>query len=314
MRMVLSIISHQHSSLKEEWAKTRKDHGRQPDMLGRLEKPPEKQDGLVYIIDETGAIQNSVNIWMPTGILLTGRDILITGPFSIHRMKRDLSMIEQDVYSMPWFNSLHSIARTRSGFLVTNTGLDMVLEFDLAGKFLWSWWAGDHGLDITPLGQQRYIERSADHRGLFYGTARHTTHINSAIELPNGDILATLFHQGMVIYIHRKSGEWTPLLEHLDHPHALRLQGQDTFTVADTGNGRALLVKMSSDKSTCIEKEVTLDTKWLQDCFYDKAQGLWILVDADHTHVVMFHEASRKYTRLVFDPELRLYGIEPLWK
>lgn len=57
------------------------------------------------------------------------------------------------------------------------------------------------------MGLQRYINRAADQRGFFYSTTTHTTHINSAVELANGDILASLFHQGMV-HLYRTE-EWS---------------------------------------------------------------------------------------------------------
>ncbi len=312
MKMVLSFISVEQSILRQGWAKAKEDRNRPPQVLGRLEKPPEKKDGLVCIIDETGSISKSIKIWMPTGILVAEMYLLVASPWSIHKVDLDLSDVDRDVFSMRWFNGLHSIARTRSGFLVTSTGLDLLLEFDQAGQVLWSWWALEHGLNRTPMGLQRYINRSADQRGFFYSTTTHTTHINSAVELANGDILASLFHQGMVIYIERKSGQWEPLLENLNHPHFVRLQSEDTFTVADSAHGRALLVKMPLSKNAYIEREINLDTEWLADCFYDKERGIWWLLDAHNSHVVMFSEESKKYSHLVFNPEWRLYSLQPM--
>lgn len=152
----------------------------------------------------------------------------------------------------------------------------------------------------------------ADHRGLLYGTATHTTHINSAVELPNGDILASLFHQGLVICIQRETGQWKPLLEGLHHPHFVRLHGTQAFTVADSGHGRALLVSMQSEKKVHIEREITLETEWLADCFYDEERALWWLLDAHNSHVVLFEEGSQRFRHILLDPEWRLYSLEPL--
>ena len=312
MRIALSCVSYQHTHLKREWAKVKEDTSRPSNVLGRSEKPPEEKEGLVCIIDDTGYIHNSTRIWMPTGILVSQTSLLVASPWGIHRMSRDLSVIEKDVFSLPLFNGLHSITRTQSGFLVTCTGLDLLLEIDQTGKILWSWWALDHNLGTTQLGKQRYIKKSADHRGTFYSTISHTTHINSATELANGDILASLFHQGMVIYIQRSNGMWKPLLRDLDHPHFVRLLGEDTFTVADTGRGRAILVKMLSNQEVHIEKEVNVDTVWLQDCWYDREQDAWLLVDAHSSRVVAFNGRSGKYSYLDFNPEWRLYSIEPM--
>lgn len=149
MDMVLSCISYQHSTLKQQWAQAKEGAGQSAHVLGRLEKPLEEKDGVVCIIDETGTIHQSIRMWMPTGILVQDTHLLVTGPWSIHRVARDLSSLEKDVYSMRWFNALHSITRTRAGMLVTSTGLDLLLEVDQAGNVLWSWWSMDHGLGTT---------------------------------------------------------------------------------------------------------------------------------------------------------------------
>jgi len=38
------------------------------------------------------------------------------------------------VVSSPLFNALHSISRTRRGYLVASTGLDLLLEFNRDGS------------------------------------------------------------------------------------------------------------------------------------------------------------------------------------
>jgi hypothetical protein len=310
MKMVLSCVSSTHSMLKQEWAKAKEESDRPLGVLGRKEKMPETKDGLVCIIDEKGFIHASIDIWMPTGIAVSKECMLISSPWGIHQVNRDLSNINLNLYSMRWFNSLHSIKHTCSGFLVASTGLDMLLEFDCDGKILWSWWAIDHGLDSTPMRQQRYINKSADLRGSFFGTAKHTTHINSAVELGNGDILASLFHQGMVIYIERPSGQWRILLDGLDHPHSIRLHNEESFTVADTGHGRALLVKMTSNKTISIEKAIAIDTSWLADCFYNKEYNDWWLLDATNARIAIFNEETKKIFYLHLNPDWRLYSIE----
>jgi hypothetical protein len=312
MKMVVSFVSVEHSALKQGWAKAKQDRNRPPQVLGRLEKLPEEKDGLVCIIDETGAIHKSVKVWMPTGILVAETCLLIASPWSIHRMDRNLAHVEWNIFSMNWFNDLHSISRTQSGFLVTSTALDLLLEFDQSGRILWSWWAIDHGFNVTPMGLRRFIKKSADHRGFFYSTPAQTTHMNSAVELANGDILASLFHQGMIIYIQRGSGRWWPLLEGLNHPHSLRLQDGNCFTVADSAHGRALLIIMSSSKKASIEREIKIDTEWLADCFYEKECDRWWLLDAHNSHVVIFHEETKHHACLAFNPEWRLFALQPL--
>ena len=312
MKLLLSCVSVEHTLLKQEWAKTAQYPDRPSNVLGRPKKLPEKKNGIVCIIDETGSILESIRVWMPTGMLVREETLLVASPWGIHSMDRNLSNVTWNVYNMPWFNGLHTIAQTRSGFLVTSTGLDLLLEFDQTGKLLWSWWDIDHGLNITPSGLQRFIKKSADHRRFFYDTPENTTHINSAVELENGDILATLFHQGMVIYIQRASGQWNPLVENLNHPHFVRLLDGNSFTVADSAHGKALLLRMLSSKEACIEQEISLDTDWLADCFYDKEHECWYLLDAHNSQVVFYDVPSQKYSHLSFDSNWRMYSVERL--
>src|SRR5207237_9214072 len=98
---------------------------------------------------------------------------------------------------------------------------------------------------LTPNGRPRVKKKAPDHRKILYRTLQQTTHINSAAELPDGRFLATLFHQGMIIVIDRETGAWQPVLEGLDHPHAVRVLDENHFTVADTVHGRAWLVWFS---------------------------------------------------------------------
>ena len=54
-----------------------------------------------------------------------------------------------------------------------------------SGEVLWQWWAFDHGFEQTPTGEPRFIDKTADYRGVKFGTLAQTTHVNSVSELPN---------------------------------------------------------------------------------------------------------------------------------
>jgi hypothetical protein len=146
-----------------------------------------------------------------------------------------------------------------------------------------------------------------------YGTLAQTTHVNSAAELPDGTVLATLFHQGMVIAIDRESGDWQPVLEGLNHPHSVRVLNENYITVADTGHGRALLVHLKDRKGT-IETQVAADTNWLQDCCYDYQNDRWFLVDGKNSRVDLRTGTvgERALARFDLNPEWRLYEVLPL--
>ena len=230
---------------------------------------------------------------MAAGLVDSDRGVLVTAFSNVHEVDADLGIVQQDVVNSPLFNALHSISRTRRGYLVASTGLDLLLEFSRDGEILWSWWATDHGFELTPTSRRRKLDKSADHRTIKYGTLNQTTYINSAAELPDGRFLASLFHQGMVIAIDRESGAWQPILEGLDHPHAVRVvddphdkSGSYYFTVADTVRGRALLASINR-RGGRVEAAIESGTSWLQDCRYDAHDDCWVLVDGKNSRIIL---------------------------
>ncbi|MBV8695014.1 MAG: hypothetical protein JO183_05945 [Ktedonobacteraceae bacterium] len=259
-----------------------------------------------------GCSQKTVELKMAAGMVTSEKGVFVTSFAGVHEFDTDQGIIRRNVVSLPLFNALHSISRTRRGYLVASTGLDLLVEFNRDGQVLWSWWATDHGFDLTPTGFRRVIDKSADHRTLRYGTLQQTTHVNSAAELPDGRFLATLFHQGMVIVIDRETGEWQPVLEDLDHPHAVRVIDEEHFTVADTIRGRALLAKINGKKR--VEEEIETGTSWLQDCRYDANFNCWVLVDGKNSRITLRRGRSGKKTlaQFDFDPEWRLYEAHVL--
>src|SRR5258708_17794827 len=250
MRLLLSCISTKHSVLQEHWSATSEKTECPVTVLGSYEKPKEDLGGLLCIIEDLGASQKTVDLKLAAGMVDSEQGVFVTAFDSIHELDPEQGVLKRDVVSLPLFNALHSISRTRRGYLVASTGLDLLVEFNRQGEVLWTWWATDHGFALTPTGQPRELDKSADHRTIKYGTLSQTTHVNSAAELPDGRVLATLFHQGMVVAIDRESGAWQPVLEGLDHPHAVRVLDEQHFTVADTVHGKALLVKLNGQESS----------------------------------------------------------------
>jgi len=245
---------------------------------------------------------------MAAGMVASEKGVFVTSFGSVHEVDADLSSLHENVVSSPLFNALHSISRTRQGYLVASTGLDLLLEFNRSGEALWSWWATDHGFELTPSGRPRIVDKTADHRTIKYGTLSQTTHVNAAAELPDGRILASLFHQGMVIVIERETGAWQPVLEGLDHPHAVRVLDEEHFTVADTVHGKALLARVNKAGGR-VEEEIDAGTNWLQDCHYDGGYNCWILVDGKNSRVSLRRGRSgdKACSQFDFDPEWRLY-------
>jgi hypothetical protein len=310
MRLLLSCISTKHSVLKQHWTNTSQETPAACPLtvLGSYEKPKEDLGGLLCLIEDMGCSQQTIGLQMAAGMVASEKGVFVTSFGSVHEVDADLSSLHENVVSSPLFNALHSISRTRQGYLVASTGLDLLLEFNRSGEALWSWWATDHGFELTPSGRPRIVDKTADHRTIKYGTLSQTTHINAAAELPDGRILASLFHQGMVIVIERETGAWQPVLEGLDHPHAVRVLDEEHFTVADTVHGKALLARVNKAGGR-VEEEIDAGTNWLQDCHYDGTYNCWILVDGKNSRVSLRRGRSgdKTFSQFDFDPEWRLY-------
>lgn len=331
MSFLLSCISTKHSMLKQHWKQTgQAEQARQSisaqqikdedeteqhiecplTVLGSMQKPEEDQGGLLCLLDDMGNLLTSMELPMPAGMAMAEDGVLVASLGAVHNVTVDLGKVRQDVVSLPAFNLLHSMSRSQRGYLVASTGLDAIVEFTREGQVLWNWWATDHGFAYTPAGKRRTVDKTADHRSVKYGTLAQTTHINSVAELPDGRILATLFHQGMVIAIERESGAWEPILQGLDHPHSIRILTNDYFTVADTARGRALMVHITNGRGT-IAAEVQANTTWLQDCSYDQKRDHWVLVDGKNSRISLRTGIAGEKTLAQFDlsPEWRLYEV-----
>lgn len=312
MKFLLSCISTNHSMLKNHWAETKQSQQQQTECpvtaLGSMEKPKEDQGGQLCILSETGDVKAQLPLSMPAGMVLTDDHILVATNFAIHHVARDLSSIHQETISLPSFNLLHSLSRSRRGYLVASTGLDVIIEFSESGEVIWEWWATEHGFELTPVGEPRFIDKAEDYRGVKFGTLTQTTHVNSVSELPDGTILATLFHQGSVIAIDRATGNWQLVLDGLNHPHSVRILNEEYITIADTANGRGLLVHIKDLKGE-IEAEVDADTDWLQDCSYDARNDRWVLVDGKKTRLILRSgtTGAKLHSIIDLDPEWRLY-------
>ncbi|GER88705.1 hypothetical protein KDW_28670 [Dictyobacter vulcani] len=318
MNFLLSCISTRHSLLKNHWAQSQQSQQESQTecpvtVLGSLQKPKEDQGGLLCLLDESGNVKASLDMSMPAGIVPATQGFLIATMYDVHRVSRDLSHVEPATISLPSFNLLHSLSRSQRGYLVASTGLDVIVEFSESGERLWDWWAVEHGFETTPDGQPRFINKDEDYRGVKFGTLAQTTHVNSVAELPDGTILATLFHQGTLIAIERESGNWQVVLDGLDHPHSVRILNEDYVTIADTGRGQGLLVNIKGLKGT-IEARVDARTSWLQDCSYNERNDLWTLVDGKKTRIVLRSGPSgeKPYGQIELNPEWRLYEALPL--
>lgn len=189
------------------------------------------------------------------------------------------------------FNDIHHLDESINGnLLVVSTGVDGILELDFteSEKNLWDWLAPEHGYNKTPSGLTRMIDRTINYQKVSTVTPLHTTHINSCLEYKPGKILATLFHQGTLIEIDKRSGESKVILRGLKCPHFIRTT-REGYLVSDTLNNRVFIL----DRSLRRKKIFEGDYNWLQDTI-ELSDGSFLLGDSNNTRIVHLDSLGRK--------------------
>lgn len=215
---------------------------------------------------------------------------------------------EQRRLSHRHLNNLHTIVPTARGFLLTSTGTDSILELDRENVSLYEWCALDNGYDTLSNGQVRVLDRTLDQRYMHYPTQTHTTHVNSARYTDNDElfICATLFKQGEIISIDKKSGATRVLLDGLHSPHDLRPYPLGGWIVSDTGNNQTLVL----DKQWQITRRIALGFNWVQSSA-PLADGSIIIADTNNHRLVRVDGMNQQsYEVRTFPPDWRIYMVE----
>lgn len=206
-------------------------------------------------------------------------------------------------------NDLHTVVATRSGFLLTSSGTDSIVEIDQQGSLLYEWCALDHGYQYLSNGQERQLKRSLDQRYMHYPTSGHTTHINSACFFASDEevILATLFRQGTVIAIDRKSGQSHRVVSGLRAPHDLRPLAGNGWIISDTANNQTLIF----NEHWQITRRLHMDFNWVQSSA-PLSDGSIVIADTNHHRLVRVYlgDPQPRYEVRNFPTEWRIYLVE----
>ncbi|MFD9357946.1 hypothetical protein [Streptomyces sp. NPDC060031] len=312
MQYYLSVSHTDMAARRSRWRDPER-RAQQPTVkqLGVDQADTDFPGGLVALVGEDGEIAKSIPLWGVEGLLPLDGRLLAACPWGISSL--DLELTGSTPYlTAPWCNYLHSMRRTEGGgFVVASTGVDMLAEVtDPDAEPSWQWWATENGYPDSAIGTPRELDRGADHRGLNYDTKLHTTHVNSVLPLDEDRVLATFFHQGALMCIDRSTGKAVPLLEDLRRPHAVRRLDDRHLTLADTGRGQALVVRLGPELQAEVVSRVDAETTWLQDAWFDGER--WLLVDGANSRVVHADAAGRTLRVDQFDPDWRLYEAVPV--
>src|SRR5437868_2504481 len=91
MRLLLSCISTQHSTLKKHWSDSAQATQCPLTVLGSYEKPKEDPGGLLCLLEDFGCSQKNLDLKMAAGMADSDKGVFITSFGSIHEVDADLS-------------------------------------------------------------------------------------------------------------------------------------------------------------------------------------------------------------------------------
>ncbi|UJR34618.1 hypothetical protein I4U23_027395 [Adineta vaga] len=213
------------------------------------------------------------------------------------------------------FNCLHSLQRAENeSILITSTGIDAIIQINFNGDTINDWYATEHGYNLTPKGEKRFVQRDFHHHHYIYPTLYQTTHINSAIILDSDYFLATLFHQGLLIKINRKNGKSEVLLSGLHCPHGIKryksmIKNEIEWMLCNTKQNELLFLNKDFQ---IIQNMILEDINWLQDATQIQ-NGNIILTDANHSRIIEIDQNSNDViNEFQYSNDWRIYQISDL--
>ena len=212
----------------------------------------------------------------------------------------------------PLLTQVRSLRRTQRGILVTSCGIDALLEFDLKGELIWSWWATEHGLDEAYGGGKRVIDKHEDHRLRNYPGRLQTTHLNSAIIDPYDEskILTILFYQGQLARIDRMTGKHDIVVSGLSGAHHVRPHSKG-YMLSNSRRGEVLVYDRSFKRIERIRGTPRyFPVKWVQDAM-ETPHGTLLIADCN-TFKLRERDSSGREKWVPTHMPNRVFQIEPV--
>lgn len=234
----------------------------------------------------------------------------VAGDEHIARLN-DQGVIDLEIRS-PLLTQVRSLRRTEHGLLVTASGVDALLEFDLTGQLIWSWWGTEHGYDQAYGGGTRVIDKSIDHRLKNYPGRLQTTHLNSAIVDPydSQKILTILFYQGKLARIDRQTLQHDIVISNLNGAHHIRPHSEG-YMLSNSRKGEVLLF----DKAFQLKEHIPgtnhyFPVKWVQDAI-ETPFGTHLIADCNAFRLRERDRAGHEKSINTKMPN-RVFQIEPV--
>jgi len=261
---------------------------------------PTKPFGMHYVAGE--------GLYFITGLPCSENGV--AGDEHIARLN-DKGEIDLEIRS-PLLTQVRSLRRTEKGLLVTASGVDALLEFDLSGNLIWSWWGTEQGYDQAYGGGTRVIDKNIDHRLHNYPGRLQTTHLNSAIVDPYDDskILTILFYQGKVARIDRETLKHDIVISELNGAHHIRPHSNG-YMLSNSRKGEVLLF----DKNFQLTERVPgtnryFPVKWVQDAI-ETPSGSLLIADCN-TFKLRERQRNGQEKSVSTHMPNRVFQIEPV--
>jgi len=216
------------------------------------------------------------------------------------------------VIKHPLFSQLRSLRRTKNGLMITSSGIDAILEVDLQGEIVWSWFGTEQGYSTKYGGGERSIDRDFDHRTMCYPGRLQTTHLNSAIVDPYDDskILTILFYQGKVARIDRSTLDLEIVINDLNGAHHIRPHSKG-YMLANSRKGEARIYDHEFQLLETIAGTSPLfPVKWVQDTV-ELPSGSHLIADCNSFNL---RERDLSGNERKFNTKMpnRIFQIEPV--
>ena len=309
MHLLLSYLSTNFSQLSDHWQK----HSVLISQGKRgSDKPFVKElGGRLEIINwSTKEIAWAMPMNSPAGVYQLSPELLMVNSLRLGVINV-VSLSDKTVVSSignPAFNKPHSLINTKSGFMVSSTGVDAIVEVNDQGSTLYSFFLTQNGYEFDQIGRKRLINVNANHQGVEYPSLHQTTHINYARYLDQAEtkIVATLFHPGELVLIDKPSGHIKVIMTGLKNPHNLK-PARDKQILCNTSANTIMILNQEFKVVDQIGEGLGLS--WIQDAVYCKEHDTIIVADADNHRLLELSWKGTVVDEYLFSKDNRIYEV-----
>lgn len=329
MKFVISFLATEFNLLKKFWSEKEILREKQG-IVGTAEVCRDNVGGAIYLCETYNKIEDTnitaiKQMRSPYGILINQNYIyaMINRPGAKAGDLREEYILKLSMDNLTEVNKLenrlfshsHSLTKTSKGYMVASSGLDLIVEVDEEEKIVWEYWFTDHGYQLTPLQQNRRIEKNIDHRKYDYSTLHQTTHVNSAQYLNDEEryVAAVLFHPGELVIIDKKIKKFEIILKNMKCSHHFHNNDFQThksknnkYIISNTFANKVLLL----DEKFKVTKEIgdSNTLNWVQDAIYTSRDTI-LIADSNNNRLVETDMEGRIISTWLYDTNFRIFQV-----